>query len=128
MITMKNIATKLSRLLSIPLLLCSLATSANAYKEISLEQKVRQADLVLIGEVASVSSKDCMRSNRCANVRPIEILKGKNVGSIRVLLDGEIAEQDPLCCETGKHYLFIIKRIGDYYMSVNGPYGIYKLP
>ena len=125
---MKNFAKRFSRLLWIPLLLCSLAASGNTYKEISLDQKIRQADLVLIGEVASVSGRNCMRSNRCADVRPVEILKGKNIGSIRVLFNGEIAEQNPLCCETGKHYLFIIKRIGDYYMSVNGPYGIYKLP
>lgn len=125
---MKCSISRFLYVLCIPLLSFSLTANCNVYKEISLEKKAQQSDTVLIGKVESISNRNCMELNSCADIRVIKILKGKNIDKVRVLFDGEVSEMNPLCCKVGKNYLFIIKRTGDYYMTVNGPYGIYELP
>lgn len=120
--------TVFSKLAFFLLFIFSTGAICNTYNQIDLDQKVRQSDLVLIGKVISTYQKGCMQLNSCAKIEVINVLKGNDSGEVVVLFDGEIAERDPLCCEVGKNYLFFIKRIGSYYRSVNGPFGIYELP
>jgi len=125
---MKNLTSKIPHMLLASALFFSFEASCNIFKEISLEKKVQLSDLVIIGTVESVSNNNCMELNSCADINVVEILKGNTNGKIRVLFGGEVSERDPLCCKVGANYLFFIKRVGDYYQTVNGPYGIYVLP
>ena len=57
-----------------------------------------------------------------------QVLKGEVRGKVIVLFGGEDAEANPLCCEVGSIYLFMVVHVnGDYYATVNGPFGIYKV-
>lgn len=116
---------------TISLALFSTFAYCNIFTEISLQQKVKQSTIVVIGKVKSVSVSDehCIANNRCADVRVTQVLKGKASGKVLVLFAGEDSEANPLCCEVGASYLFFITRVsGNYYATVNGPYGIYKVP
>lgn len=45
-----------------------------------------------------------------------------------MLYNGDIAEDNPSCCNVGETYLFFLKGVGEnLYRSVNGPYGIYVI-
>jgi len=115
----------------IALTLFSSLAYCNIFTEISLQQKVQRSTIVVIGKVKSVSVSDghCIANNRCAEVRVSQVLKGKVSGKVFVLFAGEDSEANPLCCEVGASYLFFITRVsGNYYATVNGPYGIYKVP
>ena len=109
----------------------SMAAYCNVYLEISLKEKVEKSSLVVIGKVVSTTYYDdkCMADHRCADVTISEVLKGHGKKEIRVVFDGPLSEANPLCCEVGASYLFFVTRVGEnYYATVNGPYGIYKLP
>ncbi|MFC3651944.1 hypothetical protein ACFONN_10355 [Dyella humi] len=107
--------------------LCSPAAWANQYREATLGQKVASSDVVLIGQVTSTSPSDCLASFNCATIKIVKQLKGGETSKVVVLFDGPIAEENPLCCKTGVTYLFFLKRAkAGYYVSANGPYGIYQ--
>lgn len=116
------------RFLLVAGLLLTGSASCNVYREIGLQEKVSRSDLVVIGTVSSISKDHCMELNSCATVKVLDVLKGDVSGPVRVLFNGEIAEMDPLCCKVGKSYLFFVRRVGAYYRTVNGPFGIYELP
>ncbi|MGH8081688.1 MAG: hypothetical protein ACREP7_14020 [Lysobacter sp.] len=101
---------------------------ANSYPQADLESKVANSDWVAIAEVASVSSVACGGPTRCATLRARDVLKGEAKGEVVVLFGGPISESNPLCCEVGATYLFLLKKNAQgYFESVNGPFGIYKI-
>lgn len=103
----------------------------NVFLEISLKEKVEQSNFVFIGKAVSIYDYGdrCMAGYRCADVVISEVLKGHGEKKVRVLFDGPLSEANPLCCEMGANYLFFVTSVGNnYYVTVNGPYGIYKLP
>ena len=100
---------------------------ANHVREMSLEEKARYSDVVMIASVET-TTKNCARKSSCATVRVLTQLKGTGSRGLIVLYDGEIAEDNPLCCKVGETYLFFLKSVGEnFYRSVNGPYGVYVI-
>lgn len=114
-------------LLTVAIALPLMPASANQYREISLGAKVANSDMVIIGQVVSTSISDCLSLFSCATVKINTQLKGNEVSTVKVLFHGPIAEEDPICCKVGATYVFFLKHArGGYYVSVNGPYGIYQ--
>lgn len=104
-----------------------ISASANQYREISLGAKVSNSDLVIIGQVISTSTSDCLNLFSCATVKINTRLKGSEVATVKVLFHGPIAEENPICCKVGATYVLFLKHARNgYYVSVNGPYGIYQ--
>ncbi|WP_233842454.1 hypothetical protein [Dyella sp. 2HG41-7] len=100
---------------------------ANYVREMSLEEKVRDSDVVMIARVETTLEK-CERKSSCATVHVLKQLKGTVAPGLRVLYNGYIAEDNPLCCKVGETYLFFLKNVGEnLYLSINGPYGIYVI-
>jgi hypothetical protein len=126
---MQNSIKRMTATLLLTLVACFFSTSAlsNQYKELTLRDKVDNSNIVLIGQVTSVSKSDCLNLNSCASIKTLKLLKGSQLERISVLFDGPIAEDDPICCKVGSIYLFFLRRVkDDYYESANGPYGIYE--
>jgi hypothetical protein len=96
-----------------------------------LSEKVRDADLIVLGEVVSTQSfvVSGAITLEYAVILPMQNIKGKKQpGELRVLISEPIPEFDPECCEAGTSYLFFLEHSADeLYRSVNGRYGIYKL-
>jgi len=104
-----------------------ITASANQYREVPLGTKVANSDVVMIGQVVSTSTSDCLNLFSCATVKINTRLKGSEISTVKVLFHGPIAEEDPICCKVGATYVFFLKHArGGYYVSVNGPYGIYQ--
>jgi len=123
---------KLRHILS-ALACCLLAPSsigvgfANQLPRFSLEEKVAQSDVVLIGRVVAMRPEN--RVETYATVKVVEVLKGTVKGNVRFLAKGGISEMEPDCCDVGANYLFFLKKDGSgIYFAVNGRYGVYKLP
>ncbi|WP_201315230.1 hypothetical protein [Dyella sp. EPa41] len=94
---------------------------ANHVREMSLEEKVRDSDIVMIARVETTLEK-CTRNASCATVHVLTQLKGELPPSMKVLYNGDIAEDNPSCCNVGETYLFFLKGVGEnLYRSVNGP-------
>jgi hypothetical protein len=102
-------------------------THANAIEEMSLEAKVQASDIVVLARVESTVAR-CARKSSCANLHVLHWLKGEREDKdVVVLFNGDLAEDNPLCCEMGKSYLLFLRHVGDgYYVSVNGMYGAYS--
>jgi hypothetical protein len=114
-------------LLIVTIALPPMTTSANQYREVPLRTKVANSDVVIIGQVVSTSKSDCLSLFSCATVKINTLLKGSEVSPVKVLFHGPIAEEDPICCKVGATYVFFLKHArGAYFVSVNGPYGIYQ--
>lgn len=103
------------------------AAYANAIEKMSLEVKAHASDIVILARVESTVAS-CARKSSCANVHILHWLKGEGKDKdIVVLFNGDLAEDNPLCCEVGKSYLLFLRSVGDgYYSSVNGMYGAYS--
>jgi hypothetical protein len=105
---------------------------ANHVTELSLERKVSQSHAVFIGRVVSVQTDGGHLEPGVQEYSSVVIqnaLKGRVSGTVRIVSKGPIAEWDPVCCDIGENYLFFVtKTKSNFYVSVNGPYGIYKLP
>lgn len=108
------------------------ANDAAAYEvtDSSLEDKVRLADAVIVGEAASdAHAADIGYGlSKFVTIRVQAVLKGKVSDQIEVLVRGNIPELDPDCCRRGAHYVFFVNQIkGMHFVSVNGSYGIYEI-
>lgn len=101
-------------------MLCFLNSTASAYyvARQSLEDQVRQSDLVALG-VATGHDHEGVTT-----VKITTVLKGHSEETIHLVYRTGIAELDPICCEAGKTYFLLLRRIsGSLYETVNGPYG-----
>ncbi|HJU41067.1 MAG TPA: hypothetical protein VJ724_15970 [Tahibacter sp.] len=114
--------------LAVSLLLVSSASQGYSYEEMSLEDKAKASELVLIGQVSTIFEKGCKSRYTCASLKVVNVVKGVPKGGIFVLFDGPIAEWNPECCEVGVSYLFFLKHLdGNFFSSTDGPYGVYKV-
>jgi hypothetical protein len=105
--------------------------SANEVRDISLEKKARQSDLVVIGRVESTRPENLPGGTfEYARVHVDQVLKGKPPDRLDVLTKGSITELDPDCCEVGNVYLFFLvkEKWPNRFESVHGRYGIYLIP
>ena len=105
------------------------AVLANEVREMSLEKKARQSDLVVIGRVMSTRKEKAKDVTlEYARVRVDKILKGTPPEPLDVLSKDSIAELNPDCCEIGRAYLFfLVKAKQSTFASVNGRFGILPL-
>lgn len=100
----------------------------NQYREASLSQKVDASDTVVIARVVSVYTQGCLKMYSCAHLRIKIVLKGQPTVGMTVLFDGPIAEDDPICCKVGYNYLLFLKKAnGIFYVSSDGPFGVYRI-
>ena len=112
------------------LLSASYSVNANYIPKLSLDEKVKTSDIIFIGKVISIDSEPIGKyQQKYAVVKITKSLYGiQGIKQIKVLFDGPISELNPLCCEIGFNYLFMLKKYkDDYYETSNGPYGIYKI-
>ena len=113
------------KFLAILTLSASFAASANALRQMPLEELSRKSDLVVVGNVR-------IKSDEIAEVHVREVLKGeKSLLTLQLLrhsLTG-IAEDDPNCCRDNGNYLLFLQRTPRGVMvSTNGPFGVVELP
>src|SRR3954465_11103380 len=96
--------------LAVALLIAGLATAlGNDFRDAPFDQKVRAADLVIIGRVVSTQE-----SPRYAGIHATTVLKGTPPETIRFVVQAGISEMDPHCCtEVGRSYLFFLRREKD---------------
>lgn len=101
--------------------------NANNVERYTLEKQVAESDVVFSGYVAGASTQRGA-IDKFVIVQVIETLKGSPGKSILLLVNGDISELNPRCCNEGETYLFFVKRIqGNKYASVNGPFGVYEI-
>lgn len=103
---------------------------ANQAMERPLQEKVAESDIVFLGTVqqSDYVMPEGKGRGRAALVRVDTPLKGNPKGDVVVAIDTGISEMEPLCCEAGGVYLFFLSKAPDgTYVSVNGPFGIYKV-
>lgn len=110
-----------------------IVAQGNEVVEYSLDDKIAQSQVVVIGRVLSTSKIEFPDKNlssvEYANVETLSGMRGADVGEIiKVAFKFGVSELEPDCCLVGGGYLFFISRKEDgLYYSVNGPYGIYKI-
>jgi hypothetical protein len=109
-------------------LLLSLQIKANDIVELSLEDKARESDLVVIGTVQEIFPPTVTQEYSLAEINIKSELKGHVKGKLSFYFNGPISEENPDCCDVNGVYVFFLKKsdLGFYY-SVNGPFGIYKI-
>ena len=113
------------------LLMPAFAVFANQLRELSLEAKVAKSDAVFIGRVISVQANYAGGDgrNEYSLVAVENSLKGRPSGTVFIESKGSISELNLLCCEVGANYLFFMQKAKNgSFISVNGPFGVYKLP
>ena len=112
-----------ARLLTVVLglvLTASGSVGANALTMKTMDQMVKESDVILIGKVVELSHFE--RTQGLAIVESISFIKGS--GSIKLIYKTGISELDPDCCELGKRYLFFLRRQPDgHFVTVGGRQG-----
>ena len=119
----------------IKLLLPALALSAlavpawaNSVLEPTFQEKVDEADLVVIATTMSVDRSSSSGRGPTAKLQVVQILKGEAGQEIEVATSSAIAELDPHCCERKATYLMFLKRAGTGpLVSVWGAYGVNRI-
>jgi len=107
------------------LLLGWLATAmGDDYRDVSFDQKARDADLVIIGRVVSTEG-----GPQYARVKATTVLKGRTPEAIKFVVETGISEMDPYCCtEVGRSYLFFLHRLKNgAFESVRGHFGVFPI-
>jgi hypothetical protein len=121
----------MQRIVRIIIALCMFAAvDAHAAKisQMPLDVKVAKSDLVVIGEVMSVTVDASRNDSKWATVQVEHILKGSRVTTIIVYADTDIVEEFMPCCKIGERYLFFLEKIpGNRYASVNSGFGVYPI-
>ena len=114
----------------IALVLLSPAGTANAIRNLPLEQKVAMSDVVVVGWANSKPHSEQLGQIRLEFVTIVvdKVLKGAPPKTIEVMTKGSIAELNTECCTEGTRYLFFLRKSNEgRYASSNGRYGIISL-
>jgi hypothetical protein len=103
--------------------------NANLLVEATFEQKMAQAELVVIGTVTAANPGGPRREGSTATLDVLRILKGEAGASLTVSTHSRIAEDNLRCCEVGATYImFLGGRTRDGHMvSVWGQYGMIRI-
>lgn len=105
-------------LAALALVLSCTTAHANMLMKMSLDEMVRQSDLVVIGVATA-------HDDKVANISVDTALKGRNPMEFELLTDVGIAEADPDCCVNGRRYLLFLRKTKDgYFMSVDGHFAV----
>jgi hypothetical protein len=107
----------------VPLLLFCTSAFALYLEEMSFDERVRQASVVLIGTVERVQPRVHSRHSTYALVKVESLLKGTASDSVCVLTRHPDAEQS-FTVTAGRRYLFLLTRDQDCYRSVNGHFAV----
>ena len=96
------------------------------------EWRTKNSDAVVVGEVVSVTDGGCAYESRCAEIRPLSVLKGEGSQRMLVLFEGPVSILNPVCCVEGATYLFYLRKIErssgpQYFESVDGVFSVYRL-
>jgi hypothetical protein len=105
----------------VALLLLSATASSDVLVEMSFDEKVSEASVVLIGTVERLPARDPYPE--WAEVRVESVLKGTVPSTIRVRSHGMTAE-DSFRMTVGCRYLFLLNTGKDMYVSVNGHHAV----
>ncbi|MCI2260484.1 hypothetical protein [Xanthomonas indica] len=101
----------------------------NYQKEMDLQEKAAQSELVVIARVDSIYEAGCKVNFICARLHVEKFLKGSAEGDLQFAFHGPLAELNSTCCKSGKYYLVFLKKLdSSNWASVNGPFGVYDLP
>jgi hypothetical protein len=112
-------------------LVLSSALASVAYRfrlrEYSLDEKVAASTLVVIVRASATQPPSKTLRYSTTELFVENVLKGKSDPTISLRPSG-FHEEDPRCCVEGARYLMFLKKAqGGGYMSVNGPFGVYRL-
>jgi hypothetical protein len=105
------------------LLLLGSSAFANVLREMSFDEKVNAASVVLIGIVEPISPQPKNSAPRYALVRVESLLKGAAPEIIRVQTVSLVHEKG-FRVTTGRRYLFLLYVNKDLHISVNGRFGV----
>jgi hypothetical protein len=119
----------ISRLAALGLLAAPAIAAANIFPELSFEEKMAEADIVIIGTVTAITPKVRDRYDATATVSVSVSLKGPPQALQIIRTQSRNPEADPACCEVGSTYVMFLARTvdGSSLVSVNGPYGIVRI-
>jgi hypothetical protein len=111
------------------LLLVPTGVNANAFKQMSSEERVRKSDVVVVGIVEFRGDGLCMAHGTCAKLSIRTVLKGEPAAELWFQYGGTIAEESPRCCDIGQRAVFFLKRHADgFYIPVDGPASVRTIP
>jgi hypothetical protein len=96
---------------------------ANIIVQPTFEEKMAQAELVVIGTVTARQREDLRGS---VTIRVLRSLKGEAGETLTVATSHGVPEMDPPCCVVGATYLMFLARArnGGRLIAVGGPGGI----
>jgi hypothetical protein len=97
-------------------------------QDYSLEEKVRLAELVVIGQAVSTQTEG--DHLELAHIQTKIVLKGSAPEFMYVVMYSGISELGLDCCKIGHKYLFFLMKTEkeNVYLSVNGRFGAYEIP
>ena len=101
--------------------------SAYAVSEMTFEERLSQSQLVIVGTAGTEEAVSTVETYTHVNVQ--FVLKGQPPADVLVLTKDPVRDGDPDCCVAGETYLFLLIRMPNgRYASVNGRFGVYRLP
>ena len=115
-------------------LLLWIATVCSAYPyeivERQFEVNVQRSDLVVIG--TAVSERHQIKGDTSGlsfvTIAVHEVLKGKTINQLELLVTPEDVEFDPRCCCQGASYLLLLDEIElARFTAVNGRFGVHRI-
>ena len=116
------------------LLLWGSTAAANSYREMTLEERVADSELVIVADFIAPAScpenseRWCGNGGYMAIYRVRDSLKGKmQNGEIVVQCRTNVVEGSPEACDPGLYLLFLKRSKAGHWIVVNGPYGALKM-
>lgn len=108
-------------------MILAVSGAARAYelRRMSEKEMAQAADIVVTGHVIAIGFSE---NEEFTAVLVEAVQKGVFARPLSVLLNPPIAEENPACCETGRHYKMYLRRLrSGMYQSVDGRYGMVEL-
>jgi hypothetical protein len=99
--------------------------NANVLPELSLEEKARQSDLVLVGNISEMRPE---MNSRNFQVNIDFVLKGDKLTTVEFDPSSEFIERRTSCCLTNRQYLFfLVKGKNGIYRALCGRNGVFLI-
>ena len=101
---------------------------ANEIELVSENELIFNSDLIFVGEVKKISTKDCLPGYKCARINIIRIIKGNAFIDVKYAYGSNVSEFNPACCKIGLKYIFFLKRLGpETYVSTDLSNSVYQI-
>jgi hypothetical protein len=107
----------------IALLLLGSSVHAVELREVSFDEKVSRATVVVIGVVEQTQPHENNFRQEFAQVKVESVLKGTAPDTIRLETYGRVAEE-AVIVTAGRRYIFLLRSTQDVHISVNGKFGV----